>query len=200
MSTDIGIFDKLLEKGEYLEWFGKAEPFKLNEGMHKKKLTIRFIICAVVAIVLTAAYAVFVQTSKLEFMVAIPVITIFVPVFAAIRPFIDARNIQNKMTFAITNRRIMICKSETKCSSMRLKDIEKVKIIDNGNNTGHVAFGAPAVSAPDNRLFNIVMQPKTKIVGGQESVCAMAFYNVPELKKIKSIMNNYVTVIDGSAA
>lgn len=200
MSIDISVFDKLLGEGEYLEWVGKSEPFKVAEGVYKSRLNIRWISCAAAAVILTVAYIISAMSGGQGVQVFVPVLTIGVPLFVAVRPMMDCSSLKKKVIYAVTNKRIMVYKSETDFVSMSLEDVGEVAIFDKGNGVGDMAFGHDAVSAPAHKLRYIALMPKTKLGNEVKVATGVVFYNISETKKIKSLLDKDTKVTEGIAS
>lgn len=200
MNINIGVFDTLLGEGEHLEWVGKSEPFKLMDGVQKKRLTMRFLICGVIAVVLTAAYVIAVSASGGSIQALIPILTIGVPLFVMVRPVMDCNTISKKLIYAVTNKRIIAYQNETTVADMDLDKIGEVKVLDRGNGIGNVAFGVDAVSAPEHKHRFIAIQPKYKYENSDKLYTGIVFYNVAEHKKIISILNKDVKVKQAAAS
>jgi hypothetical protein len=196
MNIDISVFDRVLDKDESLEWVGKAEPFKAVDEANKKSMNMRWLLCGALAVVLTAAYIIYVSMSGIAMQIVVPIVTICVPLFAAIRPILDSGTIKRKLIFAMTNKRAIVFVSETNYSSMNLDKIDEVKIIDKGNGIGHVVFGSVAMNIPEAKLRYLALAPKSDYVNDEKVIEGMVFYNVAEIKKIKSMLDKSTKVME----
>lgn len=196
MNIDISVFDRILDKDESLEWVGKAEPFKTVDETNKKSMNLRWLVCGVIAVVLTAAYITYVSMSGIPMQIVVPIVTIVVPLFAAVRPMLDSGTIRRKLIFAMTNKRAIVFVSETNYSSMGLDKIDEVKIIDKGNGIGHVVFGSAAMEVPEHKLRHLALAPKSEYVNDEKTIEGMVFYNIAEVKKIKSMLDKSTKVME----
>ena len=196
MNIDISVFDRVLDKDESLEWVGKAEPFSTVDEVNRKSMTLRWIVCGVIAVALTAAYLIYVSVKQMPLQIVIPIVTICVPLFAAIRPSLDSGTIKKKLIFAMTTKRAIVFASETNYSSMQLDKIDEVKIIDKGNGIGHVVFGSAAMNVPEHKLRHLALSPKSEYVNDEKTIEGMVFYNVAEVKKIKALLNKSTKVME----
>lgn len=194
MGIDLGIFDRIMDNGEYIEWVGKAEPFKLADAANKKALNIRWLICAAVAVILTAVYIISTFSRDLEIQTVIPVITICVPLFIALRPMLDKGTINKKLIFALTNKRAIVYKSETDYSGMALDKTDAVKFTDKGSGIGDVVLGKAAVEAPESKLRYIALVPKTSYNGDEKLVTGLVFYNIAEIGKVKELLEQKIQI------
>ena len=200
MGIDIAVFNRVMDKGEYMEWVGKAEPFKLSDAATKKSMNLRLLICAAAAVIVTGAYLISIASSGIPLQAAVPVITVVVPLFIIIRPALDKRAINKKLIFALTNKRAIAYKSETDYASMALDKIDEVKFTDNGNGVGNVLLGSVAVNAPESKHRYIALMPKSAYKGEEKYTTGMVFYNVSDMKKIRDLLDKRPKTADDAAA
>ena len=182
MIVDIGAVNSILEEGENIEWVGKAEPFNLIDSANKKSLLTSWVTCAAISASLTAAYILVALRNSLDINMIIFVFVIGFPLFVAIRPFLDKMALK-KLTFVLTDKRAIIHKGGSQCTSMELGKIDDAAMINKNNGIGDVVFGSPAVKLPVHKLRHLTLMP-LHAEDEKKSVTGMVFYNVAEAGKI----------------
>lgn len=192
MEAYANVFDNQLEEGEQLEWVGMPEPFRLFNGTNLKSLCLRWLICVVIAVVVANAYISYSSIthhagSQLHIIAAA---SVGVPLLISITlmPFRDKSDTQRKLIFALTDKRaITYTGFNGKFYSMDIDEIDEIKIMDNRNDKGHVILGWAAIQAPEKRMREIALTPKT--TGNKEKIVkGMVFYNVGQLGKVKGLL------------
>lgn len=195
MMVDISIFNNELEEGEQLEWVGRTEHFELMDDANKSSIWLRWILCAVAAIVVNGAYIYHVSvTDGLDMQIMVFVVTLGIPLLIAFSPMRDRRDIQKKMLYAVTNKRAIVFRGfSNKFFSMNFDAINEIKVTKRGNDRGDVILGSGAVQAPERKMRGIALTPRTAVVEeseftGDSMVTGMVFYNVAEIDKLEGLV------------
>lgn len=193
------LYDQLvpiLDPGESVEWTGKPEPFHVMEPNNKKALYLRWILSAVIGVILIVLYSVYSSVrSDMEFMIIVPLIIAAVVVFIIIRPVADARTIMKKRTYAVTSQRVLVYENENTHPSMPLDGIDQVRFIRKEGGTADVVFGS-AVSTrwPNSLRSAAVVSEKNPEKSNQ--IEGMVFYNVKNSEQIRSLLAPGTKILD----
>jgi len=192
MNMHTNQFSNFLEEGESIEWIGKAAPFSFFDSVHKQSLTIRWVICLLVAVGATVAYLLSTAQTGAAPMMPIVAFLIGVPLFAAVRPFLDARSIKKHLVFAITDRRAITCKGGSDFFAIALDESTPVKFIEKAGGVGDVLFG-DATGRKIHKLRIPALFPQTFKDEGKPQA-GLIFYNVGEIENVKEALERRTNV------
>ena len=186
MNMHTNQFSNFLEEGESIEWIGKAEPFVFFDSVHKQNLLIRWVTCLLVAIGAPVAYLLLIAGTDAAPMMPIILFLIGVPLFIAIRPFIDAHSIKKHLVFAITDRRAITCKGGADFFAITLDASTPVKFIEKAGGVGDVLFG-DAVNRKAHKLRIPALFPQMFKDDGKPQA-GLIFYNIGEIETVKNAL------------
>ena len=186
MNMHTNQFSNFLEEGESIEWIGKAAPFSFFDSVHKRSLIIRWVVCLFVAVTTTVAYLSSIAQTGATLMMPVVVSLVAVPLFAAVRPFLDARNLRKRLVFALTDRRAITCKGGTDFSAITLDESTPVKFIEKAGDVGDVLFGS-AVSRKAHKLRIPTLFPQIFKDEGKPQA-GLIFYNISEMNTVKEAL------------
>ena len=192
MNMHTNQFSNFLEEGESIEWIGKAESFAAIDSVHRQSLLIRWIICTLIAIGAPAAYLLSLAQTDAAPMLPLVVILIAAPLFAAVRPFFDARSIKKHLVFAITDRRAITCKGGSDFFAITLDDATPIKFIEKAGGVGDVLFGE-ATHRKAHKLRVPTLFPQTFKDEGKPQT-GLIFYNIGETGKVKETLKQRTNI------
>ena len=197
MKADINAISSILSGDETLEWASGAEPFETIDRYNQKFMKRRWILCAVIAVVLIAAYCIATAGSDaVGFTIIIPVIIAVVAVYIALLPFLDAKTLRTKKTFVLTNKRAILYESDSNHKSFPFKIMDAVKIIRKEDGLCDVLFGSAAIKRSYSKIRLTALMPKESMRDEDSIVRGMAFYNVTGSDRIKSLIPEGIPVTE----
>lgn len=149
-----------LGPGEEIVWTGSPQPFSAKSGGYAKALTKRILICAAVAVILVIAYILAAKATSTSVGIAGIIICILVPGYIALNPYLDARRLQKKAQYAVSNTRLFVMPDEKHLYTMDLDGIRHIQYVAAENGCGHIVVSTdPALSAADLKLRKIAISP-----------------------------------------
>ena len=149
-----------LAPDEKIVWSGKPHPFSAKSGGYSKSLSTRAIICAIAAAVLSAAYVLAAKASSVKAGAVGIIICILVPAYIALTPVFDARRIQKKSSYAVSNKRLFVMPDEKRLFTMDLDEISTIQYVGAEGNCGHVVVSKdPSLSTAGLNLRKMALSP-----------------------------------------
>lgn len=173
---------KQLEEGESVLWNGAPEKFETMDKTYKPVIVRKGIICAAIAVVITAAYLLAVKGTG-NFKLGVEAIVLAACVLAAVSGFSDARKIR-KQEYCITDKRLL-WKSENVHSIpfSAIKDYRFEKD-DDGHTT--LLIGEETIKAKKSKWRVSAASPL--IINEDSGICERAvFYAIPNAAQFKKI-------------
>lgn len=175
---------KELAEDEKVVWKGAPEIFPLVTAETKKGLVNRWIICALVAIVVVAfvAYQAIAVESNINAWVIVVVLIIIA--YLAVVPMVDRNNVIKKCKYYITDRRVLMDYAEKEIYSLPLAGL-KCEIDTAEAGCIHVDLGScVGVSGKKRRVC--AFSPQKDDDG---NICGMVLYNIPDDKAVRDIFS-----------
>lgn len=190
MSTHTKRFAGFLQEGETIEWVSKAEPFVLLDQTNKQSLMIRWLISAVIAVLLVAGYLAMVGQNDVSASWVVIAVLLGGPIFAAVRPLTDARALKKNVVFAITDRRAITSKGGSDFFAINLDEVTAIRFVEKAGGVGDVLFG-DATKMKDRKLRLLSLVPQV-FKEENNPLTGLVFYNVGEIHKVKKYLEERI--------
>ena len=178
-----------LREGETLLWKSRAEAIETLDKTNKKRFWITTAICAVLAVILSALYVIYVKGPVKP---AVLVILVLLCAFAPLRRLLDASAVR-KLGYAVTNQRLLIVSGEVKGVSLsRVKEAALRTDED-----GHLSLlvGADALKAKPSHWRDVAL---TGLPGTEEEgtvVEYFGFYAVEDKSGLRKILRQVLPLV-----
>ena len=170
--------NKFLEKGETIRWSGAPQPYRLFDETHKTSTLISLCWALMWAIILLGGYYASVIKSGQEIKKGIMAFCAVIPIVVAWGPITDRNNIK-KLTYAVTDRKVIVVSSEASSSfTMNIADIDRARIEKTNNGNCHVRVGSPVLKASAKKLLGLAYRGEIDSEGSNRTCKGLVFYNV----------------------
>ena len=169
-----------LKEGERLLWQGIPRPWKLLEGSRRRNLCLRWILCAVCFAGLTAAF--FLASQKLNANPWLVAILLLVFAYLAALPALDARKVQGKTTYYLTDRRAITIVDGKDVFSLNRTGTEAVLTDGEEEGTVHALWGS-AGSLPRRKYLVSVFTPRQE--EPDAPLKGLVFYEVDDTEEFR---------------
>ena len=187
---------KILDKGESVEWAGRPEPFQAVDSHNKKAVILRCVISIAIAAAILILYIVLANQKGMSLNIVVVLIILAAAAFFCVRPLLDARTLKKKYIYIITDRAAITFDGENMVKRLPLGEIDAVQFVDKGNGTGDVILGSSAIKRPYSGIYVTSLIPRETQDGNDSTVTGMAFYNVAEYANVRSLLPKTVPVTD----
>jgi len=174
---------KILKTNEEIQWMGQPEKTPLLAGQAGKNIIVRWIICAVLAVVLTAVYWFYCDGHDgTEFNAIMLIFTIGIPVAIAWSPVGENKKL-TALHYVITDQRVIMYHGEINFSMDRSRvDEIRVRALENGNSA--IYFGKPAFEVKDSKVRYIAAHGISEHIDSENVTVGTILYNVKDADKI----------------
>ncbi len=184
--SDNSKLHSILEQGETVMWSGVPQPYSLF-GESYKKSTIRTLCWALVwGVVLLGGYYALAVTKDVAIQKSILLFCAAVPVFIIGMAITDKNKVQ-KLVYAVTDKRAIVLSD--KPISMRIADIDDIRVDDADDGNCHIRVGSPAFKASAKKLPVLAYRGESS---DQDNTVykGLAFFNVSaeDQKTIRALL------------
>ena len=179
--TDI-VVSKELRESETILWKGAPEAFPLVEESNRKYIYNRWIICAVVAALIVAAYGIL--NLSMGVSIWLPIIALLVVAYFIFLPCFDKRSVYKNCKYYITNERVILYYGDREIYSLPVKGL-KSNILDSGEGCVHIELGT-CVGMKANKRRVAAFVPRKDDNG---NVIGMVLYNIENSDTFKEIFS-----------
>ncbi len=179
--TDI-VITKELGDTESIQWKGAPEAFPLVEEFNKKFIYNRWIICAIAAALMVAAYGIL--NLAMGVSIWLLVICLLVVAYFIFLPWFDKNSVYKNCKYYITTDRVILYYGERELYSLPLKGL-KVNIMDAQEGCVHVELGS-CVGTKAKKLRVCAFVPKKDDNG---NVTGLVLYNVEDSDILRRIFS-----------
>lgn len=100
--------DKALLPDERVEWKGRPAPFPLLTEESRNSIVLQWILCAVACVAITAVYAAVAINAQVGINPIMELIIVAACVFVAVTPIRDRYEVQKKVSYYVTNKRVIL--------------------------------------------------------------------------------------------
>ena len=174
-----------LQEDEAVLWSGRPEAFPLKNEANKKSLLTRWVICAALFAVLTAAYVLYSMSIPAGFKPIVVVVLVLVFGYVMLIPVLDRNKVQNKCQYIVTDKRAVVAVGDNAFHAVSRAGL-KVNAIPAGNGCVHLLLGA-AADTPEKKYLTRTYAPVK--AEGTEDVTGIAFYNVKDTPELRAFFN-----------
>jgi len=175
--------DSLL-KDETVLWVGRPEPFPLTNKSNKMALMLRWIVCAVLLVALSAGYVVYSMGIPAGFKPSVIVVFVVVFGFIMLSPVFDHNKVIKKCLYIVTDKRVIVAVSDTGFHAVGRAGL-KVNALPAENGCVHLLFGA-AVDTPAKKLITRAIVP---VKADDGEVSGIMFCNVKNTQEMQGFFN-----------
>ena len=173
-----------LNEGESVLWAGRPAPFPLKNGSNKKGLTLRWIICGALFVILTALYAVWSPGSAAGFKPAVIAVLVIVFGYLMLVPVFDRNKVLKKCQFIVTDKRVLTAVSDSAVFALGRAGL-KVSAVPAGNGCVHLLLGAAGKLKEKKYLIRTFAPVKAE--NGGEEIVGLVFYNVEDTQELREL-------------
>lgn len=184
----------VLEDNEKILWEGRPKSIKFFEEPHTTLTIIRWAISAILFFSAVRYWA-YAATISIEGNVKIgtTLFLVFCGVLVAIRPFLNIRNLEKRVIYLVTDKRVIAYRkkdSETAfILSRRLEDLTEATIVKKEGNLGDLYLG-PKTKA----IVRQSRQDLPPVVRPEEYMMPMVFYNIFLPEEAALLLPAYIKV------
>lgn len=139
-------FDQALLPDERVEWKGRPAPFPLLTAESKKVILLQWILCAVACVAITAIYAAVAISAGVGVNPIMELIIVAACVLVAVTPFRDRSDVQKKVSYYVTNKRVILVVGDNFYALNRTGI--KVEVRKSAKGTLNLLFGSCVGMAP----------------------------------------------------
>jgi len=170
--------NKVLEEGESVRWCGIPQPYDLFDETHKTSTLISLCLPLVCGIIFIGGYYAFNVSRGYETQNGVMIVIAAVCVMIAWGSIGDITKVKN-LLYAVTDRRVVIISgSGDKACSMRIADIDGVRIEHTAKGNCHIRVGSSVFAASARKLPHLACHGKFDIKGDNKIYNGLVMYNV----------------------
>lgn len=173
-----------LKADETVLWVGRPELFKLVNEANKKSLTLRWIVCAALFVILSAVYIAWSIGSPGGCKPAVIVVLVIVFGYLMLTPVLDRNKVQKKCQFIVTDKRVLTAVSDSAVYAVSRAGL-KLSAVPAGDGCVHLLFGA-AGKLPEKKYLVKTFAP-VKAEGGSDEIIGTVFYNVKDSQALREL-------------
>lgn len=174
-----------LKDDETVLWTGRPEPFKLVNETNKKSLTLRWIICGALFVLLTVLYTVFTVGSPAGFKPAVVIVLVIIFGYLMLAPVLDHNKAQKKCQYIVTDKRVLSAIGDNAVYAVGRAGL-KLKAVPAEAGCVHLLFGAAADKLSASKYMVKALVP-IKAEGGGDEIVGLVFYNVKDIRELRDI-------------
>lgn len=168
----------ILEKGESIKWSGVAQPYSIFDETHKTSTIIFFCVALVWGIILVGGYVTLAMYKNQEIMKGATIFCIIISLLLAWRPISDKSKVK-RLLYAVTDKNaIIISEGNDKACSMRIVDIDELRMEKTSNNNCHIRVGSPTFRTSVRKLPSLAYHGAFDILDDEKTYKGLVFYNV----------------------
>ena len=176
--------ENLLE-GETVLWAGRPEPFPVKNETNKKSLTMRWLICGALLVVLTVAYVLYSLSIPAGFKPAVVIVLVVVFGYLMLAPVLDHNKVQKKCLYIVTDKRVLTAVGDNAVHAIS-RDGLTVDAIPANNGCVHLLLGA-ASTLPEKKYLVSSFSPMK--VADSEEAAGLVLYNVKDTQQLREFFN-----------
>lgn len=185
------IFNTVLENGEELLWYGRPEKFETMDKTHKSGVVRNAIIAVVVTIALIAGYIYAAGNNGAGIKSGIIIIIAAIGVYSVLSPFVHASSLSKKVIYAISNKRIFVCRDDVKGAAFDNFDCAALKKDEDGHVSLLCGKDAMKLAVPkwrEEASFGLRLDSET-------GTCkSLVWYAIPETEKVEPLLRKYLPI------
>lgn len=174
-----------LQADETVLWDSRPEAFPLKNEANKKSLLMRWVICAALFAVLTAAYTIYSLRIPAGFKPVVVIILALVFGYLMLTPVLDRNKVQKKCRYLVTDKRAIVAVGDNGFHAVSRAGL-KVDAIPAENGCVHLLLGAAADTPEKKYLTRTFVPVKAE---GTEDVTGIVFYNVKDTAELRAFFN-----------
>lgn len=176
------VITKELKENESIRWMGAPENFPLVEEFNRKFIYNRWIICAIVAALLVAAYAII--NLSIGVSIWLLLIALLVVAYFIFLPWFDKNSIYKNCKYYISTERVMLYYGERELYSLPLKGL-KTRILPAGSGCIHIELGSCAGIRDKKRRVASFVPAKDD----NGNVTGLVLYNIEDCDILRRIFS-----------
>lgn len=181
-----------LEKNETIQWTGKPIKTKFLDEDVKSRYILELAITAAVCVFLIVGYLILCQKNDTEIMfgmIAIIILLTVLPVSSIFSVWFSL----GKLTYVITNQRVMIWHSSNKVFALDLKNVDSITIVSGKNGMESLCIGSPTTKLPSFKLRSGGAESIRVTRYDNETLTYPVFYNIADANNAMSILKSLIT-------
>ena len=171
--------NKLLEDGEAILWSGAPQTYGIFDETHKNSTIISLCWALVWGIILVGGYLTLSVSHGQEIKKGVLAVCSVIPLLVAWGPMANKNNIK-KLLYAVTNKKaIVVSQEDGKPLTMRIADIDGLRIEKTNNGNCHVKLGSPVFKASPRKLPGLAIHGEFDVKDNNDKIyTGLVFYNV----------------------
>ena len=179
--------NEALDQGEVIVWSGTPQAYSLFGESYKKSTMITLGLALAWAVILVGGYYALTVSNNVEIQKGVMLFCIGVPIFIIGMAISDKNKIQ-KLAYAVTDKRAIVLSE--KPISMRLADIDDVRIEKADDGNCHVRVGSPTFKTSMRKLPVLAYRGEFGGQGSDSSCNGLVFFNVSaeDERKIRDLL------------
>ena len=170
--------NKFIEEGEVVRWSGASQPYSLFDKAHKTSTIISLCWALVWGIILVGGYYALSVSHGQEIKKGVMLICAAIPLMLASSPLSDKNNVK-KLLYAVTDKKAIIVAEEgNKACTMRIADIDGLRVDKTDNGNCHVRVGSPVFKASARKLPGLAFRGEFDAKDNEKIYTGLVFYNL----------------------
>lgn len=169
--------DKAWLPDEQVEWKGRPAPFPLMTEDSRKSILLQWVLCVVACVAVTAAYVAVAINAQVGIHPIVELVIIAACIFVAVTPLRDRYELQKKVSYYVTNKRVILVSGDNFYALNR--NGIKVEVRKGAGGTINLLFGS-CVKMPPHKWRRAASLPE--IDDEDLSKNGFVFYNIQQDK------------------
>ena len=183
---------KELGEDENLLWSGRPEPFETLDQTNKKPVIVKAIVAGIAVTALCLAYILYAGRSGVGVKIGLPVVTVLIGIFAAVRPLMDAAKVRKSVMYAMTDKRIFVIIGDS-VKSLEYSSINVARFRTDEDGHSALLCGEKGVTMKPSAwraavLSGVCTDEKTGLCD------SFVLYAIPDAGKVKDLLKVYLPV------
>ena len=170
---------------ETVLWAGRPEPFPVKNEANKKSLTLRWLVCGALLVILTVAYVIYSMGIPAGFKPGVVIVLVAVFGYMMLMPILDHNKVQKKCQYIVTDKRVLTAVGDNAVHAISRNGLA-VNAVPAQNGCLHLLLGA-AGDLPESKYLTRTFSP-VKGEDGEETK-GLVLYNVKDTQQLREFFN-----------
>ena len=170
---------------ETVLWAGRPEPFPAKNEANKKSLTMRWLICGALFVVLTVAYVLYSLSIPAGFKPAVVIVLVVVFGYLMLAPVLDHNKVQKKCLYIVTDQRVLTAVGDSAVHAMSRAGLA-VNAVPAKNGCVHLLLGTAGDLPQAKYLSKAITALRAN---SSEEDDGLVLYNVKDTQQLREFFN-----------